>query len=205
MHSTDIKKFDIIDYNDAVEMMSALQMQRIKEEIPDTLLILEHPEIVTVGPRARNDGIHPPDDYATQAVDRGGGLTWHGPGQLVVYPILHWNQDEETSVAAIIHKLEQWVIESLATLDIHGYRDDRMQGVWVDEKKICSIGLSFLRWVSRHGFTINYDTPLGRVENLAGCGLAEATTTSLNRLGYSLSRQDIQQALLSTYNKCLNR
>jgi lipoyl(octanoyl) transferase len=71
MHSTDIKKFDIIDYNDAVEMMSALQMQRIKEEIPDTLLILEHPEIVTVGPRARNDGIHPPDDYATQAVDRG--------------------------------------------------------------------------------------------------------------------------------------
>ena len=97
------------------------------------------------------------------------------------------------------------MIESLATLDIHGYRDDRMQGVWVDEKKICSIGLSFLRWVSRHGFTINYDTPLGRVENLAGCGLAEATTTSLNRLGYSLSRQDIQQALLSTYNKCLNR
>jgi len=186
-------------------MMSKLQMQRIKEEISDTLLILEHPEIVTVGPRARNDGIHPPADYATQAVDRGGGLTWHGPGQLVVYPIIHWDKDDENSVAAIIYKLETWVIESLATLGIEGYRDERMQGVWVEGKKICSIGLSFLRWVSRHGFTINYNTPRGRVENLAGCGLSESTTTSLNRLNHSVSRQDIEQALLSTYHHCLSR
>lgn len=205
MKTTEIKRFDIIEYNDAVELMSELQMQRIKEEIPDTLMILEHPEIVTVGPRARNDGIHPPADYATQAVDRGGGLTWHGPGQLVVYPILHWNQDDENSVSAIIYKLEEWVIESLATLDIKGYRDERMQGVWVGEKKICSIGLSFLRWVSRHGFTINYDTPIGRVENLAGCGLAESTTTSLDQLNYSVSRDDLEQALLSTYHDCLSR
>lgn len=205
MHTTDIQRFDVIEYNKAVEMMSKLQMQRIKEEISDTLLILEHPEIVTVGPRARNDGIHPPADYATQAVDRGGGLTWHGPGQLVVYPIIHWDKDDENSVAAIIYKLETWVIESLATLGIEGYRDERMQGVWVEEKKICSIGLSFLRWVSRHGFTINYNTPRGRVENLAGCGLSESTTTSLNRLNHSVSRQDIEQALLSTYHHCLSR
>ncbi len=205
MHTTDIQRFDVIEYNKAVEMMSKLQMQRIKEEISDTLLILEHPEIVTVGPRARNDGIHPPADYATQAVDRGGGLTWHGPGQLVVYPIIHWDKDDENSVAAIIYKLETWVIESLATLGIEGYRDERMQGVWVEGKKICSIGLSFLRWVSRHGFTINYNTPTGRVENLAGCGLSESTTTSLNRLNHSVSRQDIEQALLSTYHHCLSR
>ena len=205
MHTTDIQRFDVIEYNEAIEMMSKLQMQRIKDEIPDTLLILEHPEIVTVGPRARNDGIHPPADYATQAVDRGGGLTWHGPGQLVVYPIIHWDKDDENSVAAIIHKLEAWVIESLATLGIKGYRDERMQGVWVEEKKICSIGLSFLRWVSRHGFTINYNTPMGRVENLAGCGLSESTTTSLHRLNHSVSRHDIEQALLSTYHACLSR
>lgn len=205
MQTTDIQKFDVVEYNDAVEMMSALQMQRINEEIPDTLLILEHPEIVTVGPRARSDGISPPEDYATQAVDRGGGLTWHGPGQLVVYPIIHWNQEDEKSVAAIIHKLEAWVIESLSVLGIEGYRDDRMQGVWVKGKKICSIGLSFLRWVSRHGLTINYNTPTGRVENLAGCGLDESTTTSLHRLEHSVSRQDLEDALLSVYHKCLNR
>lgn len=205
MLTSDIQRFDVVEYNDAVEMMSALQMQRINEEIPDTLLILEHPEIVTVGPRARSDGISPPEDYATQAVDRGGGLTWHGPGQLVVYPIIHWNQEDEKSVAAIIHKLEAWVIESLSVLGIEGYRDDRMQGVWVKGKKICSIGLSFLRWVSRHGLTINYNTPTGRVENLAGCGLDESTTTSLHRLEHSVSRQDLEDALLSVYHKCLNR
>ena len=205
MQTTDIQRFDVVEYNEAVEMMSALQMQRINEEIPDTLLILEHPEIVTVGPRARSDGISPPEDYATQAVDRGGGLTWHGPGQLVVYPIIHWNQEDEKSVAAIIHKLEAWVIESLSVLGIEGYRDERMQGVWVKGKKICSIGLSFLRWVSRHGLTINYNTPTGRVENLAGCGLDESTTTSLHRLEHSVSRQDLEDALLSVYHKCLNR
>jgi len=205
MQVTDIQKFDIVGYNDAVEMMSALQMQRINEEISDTLLIMEHPEIVTVGPRARNDGIRPPEDYATQAVDRGGGLTWHGPGQLVVYPIIHWNKEDEKSVASIIYKLEEWVIESLSILGIEGCRDERMQGVWVEGKKICSIGLSFLRWVSRHGLTINYNTPTGRVENLAGCGLAESTTTSLHRLNYSVSRRDLEDALLSVYHKCLNR
>ena len=182
MQPVDVRDLGIVEYTDALVMMSTLQQQRIDDEIPDTILILEHPEVVTVGPRARNDGIAPPPDYLSHPVDRGGGLTWHGPGQLVVYPIVHWNREDEKSVAEIISKLESWVIAALETLGVKGYRDERMQGVWVDNKKICSIGLSFLRWVSRHGFTINYDTPPGRVENLAGCGLSEATTTSLSRL-----------------------
>jgi lipoate-protein ligase B len=166
---------------------------------------LEHPEIVTIGPRARNDGIAPPSDYQSHPVDRGGGLTWHGPGQLVVYPIIHWNKDDEKSVADIISKIESWVIASLEDLGIKGYRDERMQGVWVDGKKICSIGLSFLRWVSRHGFTINYDTPIGRVENLAGCGLQESTTTSLRELNYKLNRKNLQDSLIATIPEVLNR
>ncbi len=205
MNSLDIRILGIVEYTDALEMMSELQRQRIEEEIPDTLLFLEHPEIVTVGPRARNDGIAPPSDYRSHPVDRGGGLTWHGPGQLVVYPIIHWNKDDEKSVADIISKIESWVIASLETLGVKGYRDDRMQGVWVDGKKICSIGLSFLRWVSRHGFTINYDTPTGRVENLAGCGLQESTTTSLAQLNYNINRKKLQDSLLNTISDILNR
>ena len=205
MNSLDIRILGIVEYTDALEMMSELQRQRIEEEIPDTLLFLEHPEIVTVGPRARNDGIEPPSDYRSHPVDRGGGLTWHGPGQLVVYPIIHWNKDDEKSVADIISKIESWVIASLETLGVKGYRDDRMQGVWVDGKKICSIGLSFLRWVSRHGFTVNYDTPTGRVENLAGCGLQESTTTSLAQLNYNISREKLQDSLLNTISDILNR
>ena len=205
MQTVEIQIMGVIDYSDALEMMSTLQQQRINDEIPDTILFLEHPEIVTVGPRARNDGIEPPSDYPSHPVDRGGGLTWHGPGQLVVYPIIHWNKDDEKSVTDIISKIESWVIAALETLDIRGYRDERMQGVWVDDKKICSIGLSFLRWVSRHGFTINYNTPEGRVENLAGCGLTEATTTSLSNLGATVTRQQLEKALIETLSTILDR
>lgn len=205
MPSVEIRTLGVVEYADALELMSTLQQQRINNEIPDTILFLEHPEIVTVGPRARNDGIAPPSDYRSHPVDRGGGLTWHGPGQLVVYPIIHWNKDDEKSVADIISKIESWVITALQTVGVTGYRDERMQGVWVDDKKICSIGLSFLRWVSRHGFTINLDTPKGRVENLAGCGLDESTTTSLAVLGYSVSREDLEVTLQKTMRRVLNR
>ena len=205
MQTVDIRILGIVEYTDALELMSTLQQQRINEEISDTILFLEHPEIVTVGPRARNDGIVPPSDYKSYPVDRGGGLTWHGPGQLVVYPIIHWDKDDEKSVADIISKIESWVIASLETLGVKGHRDDRMQGVWVDGKKICSIGLSFLRWVSRHGFTINYDTPTGRVENLVGCGLQESTTTSLAQLNYKINGKKLQDSLLNTISGILNR
>ena len=80
-----------------------------------------------------------------------------------------------------------------------------MQGVWVGQHKICSIGLSFLRWTSRHGFTINVDTPLGRVENLSGCGLEAATTTSLARLGYNITKEEIIAKLLSSIEISVNR
>ena len=186
MQPVDVRDLGVVEYTDALEMMSTLQQQRIDDEIPDTILILEHPEVVTVGPRARNDGITPPPDYLS-------------------HPIVHWNRDDEKSVAEIISKIESWVIAALETLGVKGYRDERMQGVWVDNKKICSIGLSFLRWVSRHGFTINYDTPPGRVENLAGCGLSEATTTSLSRLEYTIGRDALVQALLQMMSTILDR
>lgn len=197
----DVRELGIVAYEDAQVLMKKLQQQRIDDAIPDTLLVLSHPEVVTVGPRARNDGIQPPADYATVAVDRGGGLTWHGPGQVVGYPIFKWGEREgEASVTDIIHIIEGWLIDTLAAVGVAGTRDDRMQGVWVDGRKVCSIGLSFLRWVSRHGFSVNLDTPEGRVEGVAGCGLAADTTTSLAQLGYDVSPDAFVEALLQTVN-----
>jgi|TARA_A100001234_G_C12624946_1_gene385660 lipoate-protein ligase B len=201
----DIRYEGIVNYEEAIGLMKSLQKQRIEEEINDTMLILEHPEIVTVGPRARNDGISAPPGYETFPVDRGGGLTWHGEGQIVCYPIFKWNLDGEDSVASIISKIEDWVISSLTELDIPARKDERMQGVWVGQHKICSIGLSFLRWTSRHGFTINVDTPPGRVENLSGCGLGAATTTSLARLGYKITKKEIISVLLDSIENSINR
>jgi lipoate-protein ligase B len=197
MEMLDVRELGVVPYEDAQALMKELQQQRIAGAIPDTLLILSHPEVVTVGPRARNDGDAPPAGYETVAVDRGGGLTWHGPGQVVGYPIFKWGEREgEASVADIIHIIEEWIINALAAFDIHGVRDERMQGVWVDGRKVCSIGLSFLRWVSRHGFSVNLNTPAGRVEGVAGCGLAADTTTSLAQLGYNLSPDSFVEALV---------
>ena len=205
MREVNVRHEGLTDYTYALQLMKELQKLRIDDEIPDTLLIMEHPEIVTVGPRARNDGILPPEDYATHPVDRGGGLTWHGPGQLVVYPVFKWDLEGEVSVAAIIHVLEEWILKTLAICGIEGVRDERMQGVWVNGKKISSIGLSFLRWTSRHGFTINYDTPQGRVEMLAGCGLGMDTTTSLAGVGHAIDRKQLLDALLECMPHSIHR
>ena len=197
MRNVYLKHIGIISHSDADEMMRSMQSARINDDIEDTILICEHQEVVTVGPRARNDGITPPDGYETSPVDRGGGLTWHGPGQLVLYPIIKWDLKGESNVKAVISILEEWVISSLEQLGVKGRRDDRMQGVWVGNNKICSIGLSFLRWTSRHGLTINYDTPPGRVEMVSGCGLDADTTTSLKALGYDFPKQTILDSLTS--------
>lgn len=201
----DVRDLGVVSYPEAQVLMRELQQQRIEGAIPDTLLILSHPEVVTVGPRARNDGIHPPSDYETVAVDRGGGLTWHGPGQVVGYPIFKWGEREgESSVADIIHIIEGWLIDTLATFGVAGVRDNRMQGVWVDGRKVCSIGLSFLRWVSRHGFSVNLNTPTGRVENVAGCGLSADTTTSLANLGYDINAEAFLETLLEVVRSTLH-
>ena len=185
-----------ISHSDADNLMRVMQAKRIEDEIIDTLIICEHDEIVTVGPRARRDGISPPPTFVSSPVDRGGGLTWHGPGQLVIYPIFKWDMEGEANVRAIISILENWVIKSLNDNRINAVRDERMQGVWVGNNKICSIGLSFLRWTSRHGLTINYDTPKGRVEVVSGCGLGEDTTTSLAALGHQISKETILESLI---------
>lgn len=190
----------VIEHENADSLMKEYQQMRINDKIPDTLLICEHPEIVTIGPRAKNDGIRPPLDYHSTYVDRGGGLTWHGPGQIVVYPIFKWNLEGESNVKSIINMIEEWVIQSLNSMGVESRRDERMQGVWIGDNKICSIGLSFLRWTSRHGFTINYDTPDGRVEMVSGCGLGADTTTSLSKLGFDLTKEQIIQSLFSNIN-----
>tara|TARA_B100000035_G_scaffold84610_1_gene71091 strand:- start:268 stop:900 length:633 start_codon:yes stop_codon:yes gene_type:complete len=190
----------VIEHENADSLMKEYQQMRINDKIPDTLLICEHPEIVTIGPRAKNDGIRPPVDYHSTYVDRGGGLTWHGPGQIVVYPIFKWNLEGESNVKSVINMIEEWVIQSLNSMGVESRRDDRMQGVWIGDNKICSIGLSFLRWTSRHGFTINYDTPDGRVEMVSGCGLGADTTTSLSKLGFDLTKEQIIQSLFSNIN-----
>jgi len=201
----------IAEHSHISEIMIKMQQKRINDEILDSIILVEHPEVVTIGPKANREGVIVSEDYKQTVVDRGGGITWHGPGQLVAYPIVKWENDEQ-SVRKIINKIEDLIIKTLNDLDIDGYRDPAMMGVWVDGKKICSIGLAFLHWVSRHGLALNYATPGNRIENLACCGLDIGTTTSLDKLGYTtnndgekITKKLLEDTLISNIEEILNR
>ncbi len=206
MRNFTVLRAGVLEHEVVAEEMRRLQQLRISDSIPDTLILVEHPEVVTIGPKAKRDGVVVPSDYVTSPIDRGGGITWHGPGQLTVYPIFHWNLEGEENVKSISNLLEGWVINALKSMRINGERDPRMQGVWLNGHKFSSIGLQFLKWVSRHGFTINYNTPPGRVEGLDGCGLEPGTTTSLAALGEEgLTREKLEALLIGTASVSLAR
>ena len=202
MITTDIIQAGNSTHQDVDKLMIELQSKRINDEINDTLIFVEHPEIVTIGRRGMLDNLQAPDDFESSSVDRGGGLTWHGPGQLVGYPIFRW---KEESVRTVITTIEEWILTSLSKFGITGSRDEAMQGVWFKDHKIASIGLAFSKWVSRHGFDINLDTPEGRIESIEGCGLPLGKHTSLSKFGYNISIEDMQSSLLENMPKVLGR
>ena len=202
MITTDIIQAGNSTHQDVDKLMIELQSKRINDEINDTLIFVEHPEIVTIGRRGMLDNLQAPDDFESSSVDRGGGLTWHGPGQLVGYPIFRW---KEESVRTVITTIEEWILTSLSKFGVTGSRDEAMQGVWFENHKIASIGLAFSKWVSRHGFDINLDTPEGRIESVEGCGLPLGKHTSLSKFGYNISIEDMQSSLLENMPEVLGR
>ena len=199
---TDIIQAGNSSHDEIDQLMIQLQERRIKEEIRDTLIFVEHPEIVTVGRRGMLDNIRAPEGFSSSDVDRGGGLTWHGPGQLVCYPIFKW---KEESVRKVITTIEEWILISLSKVGIEGNRNEAMQGVWFEDHKIASIGLAFSKWVSRHGFDINLNTPENRIESVEGCGLPVGKHTSLSKFGYNISIEQMQNLLLQTMPEILGR
>jgi len=190
------------DHSEVDKLMISLQEQRIADEISDTLIFVEHPEIVTIGRRGMLDGLQAPEGFASSNVDRGGGITWHGPGQLVGYPIFKW---EEESVRTVITTIEEWIMVSLDNLGVGTERNEAMQGVWHQDYKIASIGMAFSKWVSRHGFDINLDTPSGRIESVEGCGLPIGKHTSLSQFGFDISVEQMQDMLIEMMPQILGR
>ena len=202
MISVDLIEAGNAVHSDVDRLMIGLQEQRIDDKIPDTLIFVEHPEIVTIGRRGMLDGLEAPDGFASSNVDRGGGITWHGPGQLVGYPVFKW---QEESIRKVITMIEEWIIISLDKLGIKAVRNEAMQGVWYEDQKIASIGLAFSKWVTRHGFDINLATPPGRIESVEGCGLPIGKHTSLSSFGFQVSIQEMQDKLVETMPLVLGR
>lgn len=180
-----VARLGVVDYARALELQSALVAARMRDAIGDTLLLLEHPHVYTLG-RGADQGfvLDPPAGIPIHRVSRGGQVTYHGPGQLVGYPILKL-EGAERDVIRYLRKLERVICDALAARGIEARRREGLTGVWVGGDKIASIGVGLRRWTTLHGFAINVTTDLRFFEHIVPCGIAGCRMTSIAKLGSS--------------------
>ena len=191
-----------VPYGPANEAMHRLAERRLAGEIPDTVILLEHAPVFTAGRRARPDELlWSPDELAARGaevhrIDRGGAFTFHGPGQIVGYPIL--DLSPKPDAAAHLRRMEEAVIRTGADLGLALHRREDVQtGVWHGEDKVCAIGVRLLRArVTIHGFALNCDPDLSWFDGIVACGLPGQGVTSLSRLaGRSIGAAEVAPSL----------
>lgn len=194
-----------MDYGQAFELQRSLVDQRKRGEIADQLLIVEHPHTITLGRNGRMENLLAHEHLLERAgvafhhTDRGGDITYHGPGQVVGYPIVdlrEWKRD----VVAYVRAIEQVIIDALADFGLKASRMPPMTGVWVDGGKIAAIGVHISRWVTSHGFALNLSTDLSYFQYIVPCGLAKPVT-SMTMLGGGAPRENVIERLVYHFGR----
>ena len=181
--SLNVARLGVVDYTAALELQNALVAARIRDAIGDTLLLLEHPHVYTLGRGADARYItNAPDGAPIYRVSRGGQVTYHGPGQIVGYPIVKL-AGIRRDVSRYLRKLEQALIAALNEFGIEAARREGMTGVWTGPRKIASIGVGIQRWVTLHGFALNVATDLSYFDAIVPCGIEGCRMTSIATLG----------------------
>jgi lipoate-protein ligase B len=189
-----------LPYAEALARQQALRDARLAGRGRDTVLLLEHPDVITFGRGARPGNARLCDDalraagYQVFRVGRGGDVTYHGPGQLVGYPILDLSK-RSRDVHAYLRQLEGVLIDTLADFGVAGLRRQGYAGVWLDERrKIASIGVGVRRWITLHGFALNVSCDLERFGVIVPCGLAGVEMTSMEReLGHAIAIGEVSE------------
>ena len=196
----------VVPYGRALELQHKLRQAREEGEIPDVLLLLQHPPVFTIGRfRGEEDLIATPEKLQQAGIavfhtNRGGSITYHGPGQLVGYPIINL-KDNGPGVREYIWMLEEVIISLLLSLGIQGERVGQYRGVWVGERKICSIGVHVSRYVTMHGFALNVNTNLQHFDYINPCGIRGNVMTSLAKLlGHPIEVEDVTGALVDSFS-----
>ncbi|MGH9558009.1 MAG: lipoyl(octanoyl) transferase LipB [Bryobacteraceae bacterium] len=186
-------------YAEAFALQQDMVAKRKRGEIPDQLLIVEHPHVVTMGRNGHDENILATPELLARAgiefhrTDRGGDVTYHGPGQIVGYPIIdlrEWKRD----VVAYVRGIEQVLIDALAEFGIYAGRVAGATGVWTEQGKIAAIGVHISRWVTSHGFALNLDTDLNYFRYIVPCGLTKPVT-SMRAMGSNASRAETVEAI----------
>jgi lipoyl(octanoyl) transferase len=198
-----------VRYAEAFVLQQQFVERRKRGEIPDQLLIVEHPHVVTMGRNAHDENLLCAPELLDRAgiefhrTDRGGDVTYHGPGQIVGYPIFdlrEWKRD----VVAYVRGVEQVLIDALAEFGIAAGREAGATGVWTEQGKIAAIGVHISRWVTSHGFALNVATELNYFRYIVPCGLTKPVT-SMQALGCQADRDQVVAAIARSFARVFDR
>ena len=170
-------------YKRTWEIQKELQLQRIENNIDDTLLLVEHEPVYTFGKNADENHLlqNYPENVKLFYTERGGDITFHGPGQIVGYPIMDLH-NYKMSISWYMRSLEEVIIRSLDKFGISADRKDSLTGVWVEEEKIAALGVRISRWVTMHGFALNVNTDLAYYDSIIPCGIFDYGITSMKHI-----------------------
>lgn len=193
------------DYKEVWDMQKGLHQKRVNNEIPDTLIIVEHNPVLTIGKSGKAENIRVSEQFLKEKgisifyIERGGDVTFHGPGQLVGYPIFNIKKGL-VGIRPFIEKIEDAIIATLSDFGIKGMKKERMVGVWTGEKKICSIGIAVRQWVSFHGFALNVNTDLEYFDLINPCGFKDIKMTSMQEiLNKEVSIVDVKDSVVKKF------
>jgi lipoyl(octanoyl) transferase len=196
-----------VSYADALALQQSLVEDRKADRIPDQLLLLQHPPVITLGVRNRHDRTHivaAAETLREQGVTvfeagRGGDVTYHGPGQVVGYPIVSLKPDR-CDVHRYVRDLEQVLIQTAAAFGVSAGRIPGLTGAWVGNDKLAAIGVRISRWVTSHGFAFNVNTNLNHFDLIVPCGIADRGVTSLERLlGHQMQLDRVELAAIEAF------
>jgi len=205
----DVRDLGRVGYGEAFRLQRTLVERRKRGEIADQLVFVEHPHVVTMGRNGHQENVLASPEMLERAgiefhsTDRGGDVTYHGPGQIVGYPIFdlrQWKRD----VVAYVRGIEQVLIDSLGEFGIRATRVAGATGVWTPEGKIAAIGVHISRWVTSHGFALNVDTDLNYFRYIVPCGLFKPVT-SMRALGSNAAREQVIVALERNFGRVFSR
>jgi lipoyl(octanoyl) transferase len=200
MRACEVRELGRLGYEDALALQNKLVLERQQGLIPDQLLFVEHPHTITLGRNGHLENLLASEQILERSgisfhsTNRGGDITYHGPGQIVGYPILdlrEWKRD----VRAYVRAIEQAIIDCLLDFGISGVRSEGMTGVWVEGRKVAAIGVHISRWVTSHGFALNHTTDLSYFQYIVPCGLTKPVT-SLRELGVQAGRAELTESLV---------
>jgi len=203
LHPCRAFRLGITDYEEALRLQNRLAEARKEDKIGDVLLLLQHPPVITMGKSGKVQNVLAPQALQKKKIkviftDRGGDVTYHGPGQLVVYPILSLRL-HGLSVPDYVWSLEEMTIRLLSRFGISAGRVDKLRGVWVGDEKIAALGVHLSHWVSKHGLALNVNTDLDPFTLINPCGTGRRATSMSKMLGREFSMEEIESSMLQSF------